>query len=419
MGTATTLTLVPFPDDPEEEAGFVPPLPPDDRLWRHPSEMSAGAARPSDLGRSMASPPLPVADRDSTRQLLLASVIGLLGVASVLAILAATGVLGGPQRTDTASATGASGPGADELPASTLAAMSPMIVRVTIDRPSGEVIAGGLIIGADGHLVTSADAIATARSITVTTSDGTAHNATVIGSDPTDDIAVLDIDGDGLAAARLGQTDALSPATTLYVIGTSNDPNATNTAWIASGTLESTDERLDAADGSTMHGMIRASIDARPPSASSILLTADGTVVGLVTGRTPAASVRSTATTFAAIPFTDRDVTSAWSTPAPYIAKVAADIISTGRTHRPTLGVVAVDVGDLGAAVVEVADHGAGSIGGIVPGDLITSVDSTAVRSSSDLVVALRSHEYGDVVKIGLLRDGTMKQTTVTLSEQP
>ena len=422
MGTAATLTLVPFPDDPEEEAGFIPPLPPDDRLWRHPSEMSGQPSRPGDLGPSMASPPSatpPASVGNPSRQLLLASVIGLLGVASLLAIIAATGVLGGRDRTDTASARGAGGPGADELPATTLAALSPALVRVTVDRPSGETIAGGLIIASDGHLVTSADAIISARSITVTTADGTAHNATVVGSDATDDIAVLDIDGEGMVTAQLGAVEALRPSTTLFVISSAAASTSITASWIESGTLDATEDRFETSDGMTMHGMIRTSIGSRPPAAASILCTADGTIVGIVTGRTPVASMRATSTTYAAIPFTDRDVVSAWSTPAAFVERVADDIIADGRTNRPTLGVVAVDVGELGAAVVQVAAGGSAAIAGMAPGDLITSIDARAVRNASDLVVALRSHEVGDVVRIGLLRGGTMEQMSVMLSERP
>jgi putative serine protease PepD len=401
----TTLAAMPFPDDPDDDAGFIPPLPPEDRLWRHPSELSGAGVRPNPA-------PMPAPSRgNSSRPVLIGTIALLIGVAATLAILGATGSLGssGPGTAATAS------PSTDAIPPAVDGTLSTAVVRITADRSSGSVSVTGLMLRADGHLVTTADAIGDARSFTVTSSSGMALNATLVGVDTSEDIAVLDIEGTDLPIASAAATTDAAEGDTVFVIGRSTGQVR---SWATSGRMTATHVRLDATDGSALYDMIEIGVASAPPTSASVLSTGDGRVLGIFTSREPA-NLPTVTSSVVPLPFTDPAPTLLWAIPIGEVTRIADDIIDTGAVRRPWLGVVVDDAGSMGIEIRTVATDSPAARVGLRVGDVVTSVDDNRIATTDDLVIALRAHHPGDRVTVGYQRDGAGTTTAVTLSEHP
>lgn len=487
MGTTTTLAAVPFDDDPSNDGlddgsgpdhlgddhpgddpgddhGFGAPLPPDDRLWRHPSEIAGGAPAPGIGLPSVHSPTdRPARRAPDSRHLVLATVAMVIGVAAVLSGLALSGALDS-QRADVVASGAAEGPGAaiyDRFRAD----IEPSIVRVSVDAPNtdgplteaestdatnADTISTGLVVRADGHILTSADAVDGARAITVTTSDGIAYNARIIGIDEADDLAVIDIDREGMAVLPIAKVGSITRSTRtaddLLIVAHRRDRDR---PWVGIGTIDASGVELDTISGPTMYGMVHATIESTEPAPTAIAFDTDGTVVGLTTMRRSGTAPR-VIERMVRIPFSDRGLTSVWSTPIGYAMKVADDLIDLGRVARPTIGVTSIDasamprfpVGEItaddaaspmvdrsdervddgaastesptdGIVIIGVAIDGPADLAGIRAGDLITAIDDAPVHDTGDLVVAIRDLDPGRTIDLHLRRNGIDLTITV------
>ncbi|MEI7623150.1 MAG: PDZ domain-containing protein [Actinomycetes bacterium] len=391
---------MPFPDEPDDDAGFISPLPQDDRLWRHPSEMAGpNAALPSVRRR-----------RSPATGLLALLVIG------AVAAVTATAAIGriDPGRAADSDQFAAVGPAASALTASTLAALAPTLVQITIDGPTDSKVVTGLLIRSDGHIITAADPLEGARSLTVTTSDGTAFNAIVIGRDTTDDLAVIDIEAAGLPTPSFGDISSITQGETVYVVSRNGNDSR---AWVAPARFQSAGMRLNAPDGTSMYDMIGSTLDTPPPTASAVLCTGRGEVIGILTSRT-AATTRSLA--FSAAPSTLALPTShtAFAHSMTWTNHVADDLITSGVVHHTWLGVMSSDAPAGGASIESVIPDGPAARAGLLAGDRITSLGGRTISSSSDLLVALRHFSPEELVKITVVRGDRSTTATVTLSDR-
>ena len=400
VGPTTTFASMPFPDAPDNDAGFIPPLPQDDRLWRHPSELAGPHTHPSPSHR-----------RRTSRTGVVAFVA--LGLILTATGLAAIGVLdtGTTSPHDTQFAIG---PAAERFTDGALSSLAPSVVQIVVDRSTDSVTVTGLIIRSDGHVVTASDPLEGARSLTVTTADGRAFNATVVGVDAADDLAVIDIEGSSLPTPRFGDIESLAQGDTVFVVGRTNSDRR---SWIASATFQTVGMRLDTDNGSSLHDMIGSAVEAQPPTDSAVLCTQTGEVIGLVTSRT-STTPRSIA--FAAVPSTLMlpSTTNSFAHPIAWTRHVADDIIETGSVHHAWLGVMTTDAPEGGAQVASVGANSPAERAGLAPGDRITSLGELNLSTSSALVVALRHHNANDTVVIGYVRDGVSAKTKATLSDR-
>ena len=413
---------MPFPDDPDDDAGFVPPLHPDDRLWRHPSEL--GASR-----RAEAAAPTPerVATVGVPRVWTVATASLLIGVAVTLAVLSVTGTFEAHtvhaivEQVEAPAATGATGE------AAVTDRVAPAIVRVDAVRPTGTTTASGIVYRSDGHLLTTADAVEGASSVTVTTADGSVLTATVVGTDAVTDIAVLDVARDDMTTAVMARIADVTAGEQAMAV--EREPDAAGPAVVA-GHVSALGLRIDTTDGSSLHDMIQAALETIPASTGAVLCTGDGAVLGLVTSRTPAGAPRytqtsltstSTSTTVAPV-----GMATLYATPIDYAAQVADEIIDTGTVRHTWLGVLGDDLdptaaaylGRSAATLTRVMPDGPAAAAGLQEGDVVLAVDGVQTTSMSSLVVALRSHHPGDVVTVTFVRDGDQRVTAATLTSR-
>lgn len=400
------------PEDDGEDLG--PPLPPEDRLWRHPSEMGAAA---------MASPvrPTPVARPARTASpWLVGAVAGLTGAVATLAAVVAFGGFdrGGVQQTVVERVAVAptvtlpvsiGGPAqGDEAVAAVAADVGPAVARIEVTRAASDgsetetttTTGSAVLFRDDGYLLTSADLVAHSVSIAVVLGDGDLRDGRVVGTDELTDVAVLKIEGEGLPTAVLGSIDDLAVGQPTLIVGAPGSPG--DDSPVTSGIVSALGRTLAAttAGAPTRHDMIQTDAPLDPSATGGALVDRRGAVVGITTDPpdTPAGGGGLS-----------------FATPIDTARDIAGEIILTGTAHHSWLGIEGSDVearqaDDLplggGARVATVADGSPADEAGLATDDVITSVDGIAVTSMADLVIELRHHEPGATILIAYVRDG-------------
>lgn len=389
------------PGDSDDEP-FLPPLPQEDRLWRHPSEVGV-AAPEGEAGRSA-----------STSIWAVGAVAGLIGAVFSLGVVTLVGGLE-PRVVErqvvervaippVATSSVAGGPGgvievADRI--------SPAIARLEVLR-GGEVRSGsGVVFRSNGYLLTNAHVVDGARKVQVELADGTHYEADVIGADPLTDIAVIKVDADDLPTAVLGTEVELQVGEPAIAIG--SPAGLRGGPSVTTGVVSALGRRVNGPGEGSLHDMIQFDAPITPGSSGGALANAQGEVIGITT----------------AIAVTDVGAEGlGFATPIDIARKVADDIIETGAARHPLLGIEGKDLDmsaaaakglDGGAYVLQVTDGGPAAAAGLQSGDIIVSMSGEPTATMSDLVVNLRSHEPGDSVPVTYLRDGDEYSTTVDL----
>jgi S1-C subfamily serine protease len=398
------------------DGGFGAPLPPDDRLWRHPSELGpAGAAAPVTIV---------TAPRGSLALVAVAAVAGLAGIGGTLAVLTVTGALDAspiPTAVETVQIEAPKNPNASDL--SLADQVIPAVVTVEGAGPTTVTSGAGVVFRTDGYVLTTSDAVDGAFVVDVTLHDGRAATASVVGVDRESDLAVLKVEpgavgAEELPAATIGRPAALELGERTIAVwprpGT--EPEAST---VSVGLVSGLDQRVDD-DGGGLHDMIETSVRLEPEVTGAPLIDNSGAVIGIVTrrGLDPDQAERA---------MKDGDtLVSRFATPVDWAKWVADQLIVSGRVAHVWLGVEGKDIGDDGierlgrgaAAVVQVNAGSPAAEAGLAPGDLVIGVDDAPVTSMSELIVALRRHQPGETVSLRYLRDGEDQVTLATLQER-
>lgn len=395
-------------DEPDDDAGGSgPPLPPDDRLWRHPSEM--GALAPP---RAAASAPARRARGSSPWTV--AAVAALAGAALASSVLTVSGTL---ERTTVEPAVEKVAvtpvvsspmlPGDRGVPA-LAERVSPSIVRVVVHGADAAKVVSGVVFRTDGLVLTSAHELTGSRSVTVVLHDGQRHEAEVVGTDLATDVAVVRIAARGLPVAVLGSSSSLEVGTPAVAFGCPH--GAGETPRLTTGVVSGLDRRV-VAHGVALHGMIQTDAPIEAAAAGGPLVDANGSVVGITTAVTGA-----------------EDAGFGYATPIDLVAHVAEQLVSSGHAVHSWLGVEGADLPTAeadalrlagGAVVNEVAAGGPAAAAGLSAGDVIVEIEGTEVASSSDLVVLVRRHRPGDTIAVTYHRHGRPTETSVTLGQRP
>ncbi len=265
---------------------------------------------------------------------------------------------------------------------------------------------GIIIDGDNGYVLTNAHVVRGAARVEVGLSDGRKLDATVVGIDPLDDIAVVRIPGDGLPSARLG-SDASLPVGA-WVIAIGNPFGYESSATV--GVISAKGREIKGSDGTVLHDLLQTDAAINRGNSGGALVDLNGEVVGIPTAMIPFAQGIGFAVSV--------DVAS----------QVAERLIATGK--MPWLGISHRDIapeeaGDLGlreprgALVVRVARGGPAASAGIRPGDVILRVGDQEVKGARTLGAAIRSHNAGERVEMVVWRQGRERTPSVTLGEMP
>jgi putative serine protease PepD len=404
----TILALVAADDDEGDELGFGQPLPPDDRLWRHPSELGAEVTGQ----RSGVVADTRRASHES-RLWGLALVSGLAGAVLATGVVAALGGLGARvvehqiiERIAVQPKLSAPAGSASADIAALTADVSPAMVRIDVDDNGTMTTGSGVIFRDDGYLLTSGTLIAGASAVAAELYDGRRLQARVIGIDATTDVAVLKIDAHYLPTVLLGSAIDLRVGEPVMAMGCEAGGEVTPT--VTTGVISALGRQV-ATDGQPLHDMIQTDAPIAPGVSGGPLVDAAGAVIGITT----AANESATQLGFAI--------------PIDLARRVAEDLIASGKAHHVWLGISGNDLDlhaataagvDTGALVRVVSDASPASVAGMRADDIIVAVDGRKVTSMSGVVIALRTHRPGDEVAIDYVRAGKRGTMTVVLVER-
>ncbi|MBA3654187.1 MAG: trypsin-like peptidase domain-containing protein [Actinobacteria bacterium] len=385
--------------DDEPTAGWISP---DDRLWRHPSEVADVAPRRS--------------RRAEPRLWSVAVLAGLIASILTSAVIVAAG---GFNKTvvrsseilapDTASPVALSNASPQvELIAERI---RPSIVQIDVDTAGGRASGSGVVFRTDGHILTSHHLVDGARSIKVETSEGQQVDAKLVGGDKDTDIAVVKVEGVRGTAAPLGSAAKLKVGQIAVAIGEPLGLPGGPTVTV--GVVSAVGRQVDR-DGGSLLDMIQTDAPIAPGSSGGALVDGAGSVIGITT----------------AIAVTEVGAEGlGFATPIDIARDVADQLITSGRVVHVWLGIEGEDLDHArakamkvpgGAVVKGVRGDSPAAHAGLTASDVIVGLQGRPVTSMAGLMIALRGLKPGQVVKLDVRRDGTKtRNMSATLVERP
>jgi S1-C subfamily serine protease len=283
----------------------------------------------------------------------------------------------------------------------------------------------GFIIDREGHILTNYHVIADARLIQVTLHNRKTYHASPVGSDPSHDLAIVQIKAGELAPMTLGDSKSLQVGQKVYAIGNPFGLAGTLTSGIVSSIRQ-----VKEPGGATIDEAIQTDAAINPGNSGGPLLNSHGEVIGINT-------------MIASNPGVEQSAGIGFAIPINTAKAVLNDLVTFGRVRRPSLGVYTIPItpeiadqlglaADYGLLVVRVAPGGAADRAGIkggserayfgntpvmLGGDLIVGVDGEEVQDQQELTQIMNNHRAGDQVKITIYRGKRRMDIEVTLGE--
>jgi S1-C subfamily serine protease len=273
----------------------------------------------------------------------------------------------------------------------------------------------GIVLSADGLIMTNAHVISQSDGITVRLYDGAEHDATLVGSEPASDIAIIRIDGvDDLSPAQLGESEALLVGEPVIAIG--NALNLGGQPSVTTGIVSAVNRSIDSPEG-RLSDLIQTDAAINPGNSGGPLVDSSGAVVGMNTAIIQdSQNIGFAIAIDAAKPILERiqngegEITP--DTPRLGVSTVPLDTVDDAV--REQLEIQAED----GAFVVEVVPDSGADAAGIEQGDVILSVDGEAITSNEQLGEIVQGHSPGDTIEIVVERGGEEQTLTAEIGRQ-
>ena len=270
----------------------------------------------------------------------------------------------------------------------------------------------GFILTEDGYILTNFHVIEDSNSVTVTAYDGTTYDATVVGYDESNDIAVLKVEAEGLTPVVLGDSDDLNVGDTVVAIG---NPLGELTFSLTSGVVSALDREVTMSSGVTMD-LIQTDCAINSGNSGGALFNLYGEVIG-ITNAKYSGSGSSGQASIDNIGF---------AIPINSVRNIVESIIENGYIVKPYIGVSVTDVSaetqsyglPQGAAVKEVTEGSPAEQAGLQVNDIITRVGDTEITCSDDLMSLVKECQAGDELVMQVYRSGETLELTVTVAEK-
>ncbi len=397
-------------DDADADVPLGGPLPPDDRLWRHPSELASAGLPAAADGHSGARPPEP---RHASRRararwlpLALAGTVGALLTTGVLAVTGGlySGVDGGFDEQGSVAATSStvalavSSRPAPSGVADLAERLRPSLAAVSGTALDGRVTRGSAVAIRSDHVLTAARLVVESHQLQVLV-EGVGRRATLVGADADTDLAVLAVEGGGLVPISWGASADLRPGDPAVAVSSAPaaEPGPTVTSGIVSGLA-----RTLAHAGTELRGLLQVDRPVPLEGAGGALVDPAGALVGITLPAVPSG-----------VPF-------GYAVPSEVAREVSRQLMSDGRVAHPWLGVEGSDRGMSGGAVVQRVKPGSpAEKAGLLDGDVVTAVDGVPVPTMGMLLVELRLRRPGDTVRLLVVRGEALRSILVTLADRP
>jgi putative serine protease PepD len=234
----------------------------------------------------------------------------------------------------------------------------------------------------------------------VTFANGDEVEARVVGTDPSTDVAVLELTGDrDVEPLELGSSESLEVGDPVAAIGSPFGLGGT----LTSGIVSALDREIEAPNGFTIEGAVQTDAALNSGNSGGPLLDSHGRVVGI------AAQIRSE---------NGGNVGVGYAVPIETARSVAERLLAGDEIEYAYLGVSLGEANDEGVPV-DVVDGGPADEAGVEDGDVITSVDGAEVTEADDVRDAVNAKEPGDTLTLEVERAGDTEQIEVELGERP
>lgn len=272
-------------------------------------------------------------------------------------------------------------------------------------------LGSGVIISEDGYIVTNNHVIEDAERLEVTLNDNRNFNATVIGSDPTTDLALIKIDAPDLHVIPMGKSEDLRVGEWVLAVG--NPFGFTST--VTSGIVSAKGRNISSTQGANrgnIESYIQTDAALNAGNSGGALVNLDGELVGINT------AIYSQTGNYAGCSF---------AIPTSIVNKVIGDIKEYGTVQRAMLGIAFSELTpeiikekdikgvNAGIYVGEVQDRSAAMDAGIQKGDVITAINDQPVHNTGDIQEAMAKLSPGDNISITFYRDGKKMEKRTTL----
>jgi len=293
--------------------------------------------------------------------------------------------------------------------------MLPSVVKINVTGQTETGSGSGIIIGSDGVILTNNHVVDVADgggSLTVNFSDGTSARATVVGTDPLTDLAVIKAeDVSGLQVAKLNASDTLDVGENVVAIGSPFGLEATVTSGIVSALNRPVSVGEDGQGNDTTYPAIQTDAAINPGNSGGPLVNMDGEVVGINSSiRTASSGLGSQGGSIGlgfAIPIANV---------LPIVDQLRNGETATHARLGVTVGNAAQDDGLVtGAQIQSVTKGSAADKAGLKAGDVVTKVDDDLITGSESLVATIRGKRPGDSVTITVVRGQDSHQLKATL----
>ena len=285
--------------------------------------------------------------------------------------------------------------------------------RRSVRTPKQQGSGSGVIISADGYIVTNNHVVADADELTVTLNDNKEYSARIIGTDKASDLALIKIDGKNLPAITIANSDDIKVGEWVLAVGNPFNLTNTVTAGIVSAKARSLYQN-------GVESFIQTDAAINPGNSGGALVNTRGELIGIN------AMLYSQTGSFSGYGF---------AIPTSIMNKVVADLKQYGTVQRALIGIQGQDVKnyvdakkdkgediDLGTMegiyVAKVTEESAAEEAGMKEGDVITAIDGKPVNKMAELQEVLAKKRPGDKVSVTYLRDKKKATKTVTLKNE-
>ena len=271
-------------------------------------------------------------------------------------------------------------------------------------------LGSGVILSGDGYILTNYHVIEGADKLQVVASGGE-YEAKVVGTDPSSDLAVIKIEASGLPAVEIGSSSDLVTGEWVMAVGSPFGLEQSVSTGIVSAVSRSSSSLYSSESEAIYTNMIQTDAAINPGNSGGALVDKNGKLIGINT------LIASTSGSSSGVGF---------AIPVEYAMKIAEQIIAGQTPSHAQLGVSLTTVNSSvaarynlpvseGAYVTRVTSNSGASEAGITEGDIITKVGDSKVTSASDLIIAVRSHNPGDMVSVTFNRSGSEQTVDVVL----
>ncbi len=301
----------------------------------------------------------------------------------------------------------------------------PSVVKIDVTGPEGAGSGSGFIVSSDGQIVTNhhvVDIAGDSGELQVSFNDGSHAKATIVGSDPLTDTAVIQAeDVNGLTPVTFGSSDSLKVGQSVVAIGSPFGLDATVTTGIVSALKRPVNVGRDAQGNATIYPAIQTDAAINPGNSGGPLVDMFGHVVGIN------ASIRTAPQN--QLGGEPGSIGLGFAIPIDDVMPVIEQLENGEPATHARLGISVQDVAitngggsqspgalvEDGAQIREVNDGSTADDAGLREGDIITKFDDTPITDADSLVATIRSYRPGDEVTVTYLRDGEEKTVTLTL----